>query len=300
MYYLTNLYNNTIKKIYATIPSLFKWIPTVEGIAPTAIAITDPNAIPIMDPSAIPITDPNATTDAVAYIATIVGASVGIIVPILYLFIAVLVVNDMIFMPWIIRLFVFVYIFLFISINPILLIGIPSYYAISALSSVYHNYSLPATLTPVEKLVYRKPLLPVLKGILPLRTWKTDTWMSIETFLSFINYKAIRAPPATKEERNKMVPPLEIAEVRYRNSKMDNINYLQRLVPDYLELVKSEYGQELLKSYTAFMSTLNYAPVTRTIPLKNPVAPPVRQTVQTVPIVLETPTMFENPIPLKI
>jgi hypothetical protein len=181
-----------------------------------------------------------------------------------------------------------------------LLIGIPSYYAISALSSVYHNYSLPATLTPVEKLVYRKPLLPVLKGILPLRTWKTDTWMSIETFLSFINYKAIRAPPATKEERNKMVPPLEIAEVRYRNSKMDNINYLQRLVPDYLELVKSEYGQELLKSYTAFMSTLNYAPVTRTIPLKNPVAPPVRQTVQTVPIVLETPTMFENPIPLKI
>jgi hypothetical protein len=185
------------------------------------------------------------------------------------IFFAVLVANHLIFMPWQVRLFAFIFVYIYMGIYPVFTVGVPVYYILNALFSAYHNFNLPSTLTPVEMLARKKQYYPDIRGFLPLSTWKTDSLWAFETLLFPFKYRAIRSP-ALYTNNN----PTQV-EVEYNNSKIALELYCEQLIPGYSKLIKTDVGKALKLAYDMHMSTLNYSPVKITA---KPVVAPVAST----------------------
>jgi len=178
------------------------------------------------------------------------------------MFFASLVANHLIFMPWQVRLFAFLFVYMGMGVYPVLTIGIPAYYILNALFNAYHNYNLPKGLTPAEKFARTKSLLPAIRGLLPLSTWKTDSLWKFETLLFPFKYKSIRMLSAN--EYTTAQPAVTPAEIKYNNKRMEYEQYCAQLVPGYNKLITTGFGKALKLAYDTHMMNLNYSPVTLT------------------------------------
>jgi len=182
------------------------------------------------------------------------GAQMGI--TIFVLIFAVIVVNDAIFLPWFIRLFLFFYVLFNMQINPILLIGIPSYYIINLGFNAYHNSQLSADQAKTEK----RSLLPILHGFIPILTWKSksDSLLSFETLLLLFKYRAMRDPSEILPPGKLFVPPITAKELQYSKNKKNHVRYLTQLVPGFDKLKETnESVKALIESFNTYMFGLN-------------------------------------------
>lgn len=264
---LTTLYETTVSTVQAKIGSLLdsvhldrvrNWFqPTsvVEGADPANAAVS-----PIVA----------ETGSVTSWISTgfLVLRIFLYIFPILF---AVLVANHLIFMPAPVRLFAFIFVYIYMGIYPVFTIGIPVYYLLFMAFNFYHNMQLSPKLNPVEKLALTKPLIPALRGFLPLSTWKTDSLWAFETLLFPFKYKSIR--PANLYTKSP-IPPTP-AEVTYRNDRLEYEQYCAQLIPGFDKLITTGVGEALKQAYDIYMDKLNYSPVTVT---PKPSTPPVPTT----------------------
>jgi len=159
-------------------------------------------------------------------------------------FFAVLVANDLIFAPSPIRLLGFLFVFMNISINPLLMIGIPTYYLCRGLANMYYNYQHP-NLKPYEQRFF----LPQIYGFIPLVTWKGTSFL--EYFLFLFKYNELGNGKQSAEE------------YFYSQNKDTFEKQLHDLVPAYSTLV--ENGQYNIKSvllpkFTDHLKEINAAP----------------------------------------
>jgi len=261
---LTTLYETTVSTVQAKIGSLLDSVHldrVRNWFQPTSVV-----------EGADDVSAANAGITVAGSDSVISSISTGFLVLRIFLYIfpiffAVLVANHLIFMPWQVRLFAFIFVYIYMGIYPVFTVGIPVYYLINLLFNAYHNFNLPSTLTPVEKLARKKPLYPVIRGFLPLSTWKTDSLWAFETLLFPFKYRAIRSP-ALYTNNN----PTQV-EVEYNNSKIALELYCEQLIPGYSKLIKTDVGKALKLAYDMHMSTLNYSPVKITAkPVVAPVA----------------------------
>ena len=156
------------------------------------------------------------------------------------------------------------------GIYPVFTIGIPVYYLLCMAFNFYHNMQLSPKLSPTQKLAFSKPLIPAIRGFLPLSTWKTDSLWTFETILFPFKYKAIRGPELYT---NSPIPPTP-AEVTYKNDRLEYEQYCAQLIPGFDKLITTGAGEALKQAYDIYMDKLNYSPVTVT-PKPKPSTPPV-------------------------
>jgi len=191
------------------------------------------------------------------------------------IFFAVLVANHLIFMPSPVRLFAFLFVYIYMGIYPVFTIGIPVYYLLFMAFNFYHNMQLSPKLSPTQKLALSKPLIPAIRGFLPLSTWKTDSLWTFETLLFPFKYKAIRGPELYT---NNPIPPTP-AEVTYKNDRLEYEQYCAQLIPGFDKLITTGVGEALKQAYDIHMAKLNYSPVKVTPkpapPVPKPSTPPV-------------------------
>ena len=271
---LRNLYDravtglDTIKRRFMP----FSLIEGVDGVDP------DPSTV---DSSGEP--DYNAILSNIA--STVRTATIGtgsIIIIIAFIF-AIVVANDAIVLPWFARIFLFFYVFTNMPINPILLIGIPAYYAIRVAYNIYNKNQL----TPEQRKIDTAPYLGEFYGFLPFLTWKTDSNWTFESLLFLFKIKSIRKLPGKSEPA--LVPPAKLEEVKYTNMVRKYRRYLEELVPGFSVIAKQEFGITLIKAYETYMTGLNYS----SIPLK----PVLATTTPTNPMVPPTPSAATTTIP---
>jgi hypothetical protein len=169
---------------------------------------------------------------------------------------AVLVANDLIFMPWQIRLLGFCLVFFNLNINPFVFFGVTSYYIIRALKNVYFNYTLSSRkgITPQQILAEQKFMLPAIYAFLPLVTWKEGS-SGIDLFLEYllfpIKYTALgESAVDNKTSKN----------YYYKRDKAAFEAYLKKLVPGFDTLLENPLFniQELMATYTKYSNNLNY------------------------------------------
>jgi hypothetical protein len=169
---------------------------------------------------------------------------------------AVLVANDLIFMPWQIRLLGFCLVFFNLNINPFVFFGVTSYYIIRALKNVYFNYTLSSRkgITPQQILAEQKFMLPAIYAFLPLVTWKEGS-SGIDLFLEYllfpIKYTALgESAVDNKTSKN----------YYYKRDKAAFEAYLKKLVPGFDTLLENPLFniQELVATYTKYSNNLNY------------------------------------------
>jgi hypothetical protein len=268
---LTNLYDRTVSTVQANIGSLldsvhldrvrnwFQPTPIVEGA--TAEEVAAKAAVP-------PAVQLAESGSVISWISTgfLVLRIFLYIFPILF---AVLVANHLIFMPSPVRLFAFLFVYTYMGIYPVFTIGIPAYYLLFMVFNFYHNMQLSPKLNPTQKLALSKPLIPAIRGFLPLSTWKTDSLWTFETLLFPFKYKAIRGPELYTNNPTQ-------AEVTYKNDRLEYEQYCAQLIPGFDKLITTGVGEALKQAYDIHMANLNYSPVKVTPkPVPKPSTPPV-------------------------
>jgi len=194
---------------------------------------------------------------------------------------AILVANHLIFMPWPVRLFAFLFVYFYMGIYPVFTIGIPAYYILNLMFNFYHNMQLSSKLTPDQKIALSKPLIPAIRGFLPLSTWKTDSLWTFETLLFLFKYTSTRMLSA--DEYKTALPPPTPLELKYNNSRLEYEQYCAQLIPGYDILIATGIGKDLKLAYDMYMKDLNYSPVKITQKPIKPVTAPVT-TVATVAV----------------
>ena len=210
MYRLTRLYNDTVQSVTKKVDSAVQYTKSraiqtlaslnlIEGAdvsSPTALdpstvdpSTVDPSTvdpaqqIPVLDPSGNPVPSESSFSSIgfiiVRYLWTIIA-----------LVMAVFVANDLIFMPWQIRLLGFFLVFFNLNINPFVFFGVIGYYIVRAINSVYFNYTLKSRkgVTPQQILAEQKFVLPAIYGFLPLVTWKEGS-SGINLFLEYLLFR---------------------------------------------------------------------------------------------------------------
>ena len=300
MYRLTRLYNDTVQSVTKKVDSAVQYTKSraiqtlaslnlIEGAdvsSPTALdpstvdpSTVDPSTvdpaqqIPVLDPSGNPVPSESSFSSIgfiiVRYLWTIIA-----------LVMAVFVANDLIFMPWQIRLLGFFLVFFNLNINPFVFFGVIGYYIVRAINSVYFNYTLKSRkgVTPQQILAEQKFVLPAIYGFLPLVTWKEGS-SGINLFLEYLLFPIKYSPLGELAVNNKTSK-----NYYYKRDKAAFEAHLKKVVPEFDKLLENPlYNiKDLIDIYTKYSNNLNYvAPLiaavskgVSTATANNPTAPP--------------------------
>jgi len=204
-------------------------------------------------------TDTPDESDVNPFLQLIIDYILYILYYICILLLASIVANDLIFMPWVIRLFAFIFVLTMMRLSGGTVFVIGAYYTLNALYNSYINFrDKPLDAAELAKWTPRR-LLPRRYSFLPLMTsrgWRYD----------FLN-------PFSYFDRGQ-----DMTDPKYANYKNDVVaheDYLKTLIPKFPELEKKGAFKfkELLEKFNKFMFEINesfYKGVTPVIPAPLP------------------------------
>ncbi len=230
----------------------------IEGADISAPAVPDPSTI---DPATIAqnISVPDLSGNLVpseSSASSIIFIIIRYSWLVIALFMAVLVANDLIFMPWQIRILGFLLVFFNLNINPFVFVGVIGYYIVRAFRNVYFNYTLSSRkgITPEQILAEQKFMLPAIYGFLPLITWKEGS-SGINLFLEYLLVLIKYTPLGESAVNNK-----SSKNYYYKRDKAAFEAYLKKLVPGFDQLLQNPLFniEELMTIYTNYSNNLNY------------------------------------------
>jgi hypothetical protein len=232
-----------IKKYNPLDPDLLKTITKFNVFSLKPNDVSDATIEPDPKESFDTDTPADQTDDTNPFLKLIIDIILYILYYISILLLASIVANDLIFMPWVVRLFAFCFVLSMMRLSGGTVFMIGSYYTLNALYNAYINFrDKPLDAAELAKWTPRR-LLPRRYGFLPLMTsrgWRYD----------FLN-------PFSYFDRGE-----DMTDPKYANYKNDVVaheNYLKTLVPKFAELEKkSAYKfKELLEKFNNFIYEIN-------------------------------------------
>ena len=188
-------------------------------------------------------TDIPDESDINPFLQLIIDYILYILYYICILLLASIVANDLIFMPWLVRLFAFVFVLTMMRLSGGTVFVIGAYYTLNALYNSYINFrDKPMDAAELAKWTPRR-LLPRRYSFLPLMTsrgWRYD----------FLN-------PFSYFDRGE-----DMTDPKYANYKNDVVaheDYLKTLIPKFPELEKKGAFKfkELLEKFNKFIFEIN-------------------------------------------
>jgi hypothetical protein len=188
-------------------------------------------------------TDTPEESDVNPFLQLIIDYILYILYYICILLLASIVANDLIFMPWVIRLFAFVFVLTMMHLSGGTVFVIGAYYTLNALYNSYINFrDKPMDAAELAKWTPRR-LLPRRYCFLPLMTsrgWRYD----------FLN------PFSYFDKGEDMTDP---KYANYKNDVVVHEDYLKTLIPKFPELEKKGAFKfkELLEKFNKFIFEIN-------------------------------------------
>jgi len=204
-------------------------------------------------------TPADQTDDTNPFLQLIIDIILYILYYICILLLASIVANDLIFMPWLVRLFAFTFVLTMMRFSGVTVFLIGAYYTLNALYNAYINFrDKPMDAAELAKWMPRR-LLPRRYSFLPLMTsrgWRYD----------FLN------PFSYFDKGQDMTDP---KYANYKNDVVKHEDYLKTLIPKFPELEKkgAYKFKELLQKFNKFIFEINesfYKSVTPVIPAPLP------------------------------